>query len=243
MYHQVYNPVANSLGVSSIFAVLPIVTLFVLLGGVRMKAQWAGLISLAVAIAVAIFVYPMPVGQAFDSAAEGAAFGLFPIMWIVVNAVWIYNMTRETGDFAVLKRSFGAISDDERVQAVIVAFSFGALLEALAGFGTPVAITSVMLIALGFKPIKAAAVALVANTAPVAFGAIAIPIITLAQVSGLPKQDLGSMVGRQTPFLALIVPFILVFIVDGMRGLRQTWPVALVGGFAFAAGQFATSNY
>src|SRR5438067_911723 len=243
MYHQVYDPVANSLGVSSIFAVLPIVTLFVLLGGVRMKAQWAGLISLAVALAVAIFVYPMPVGQAFDSAAEGAAFGLFPIMWIVVNAVWIYNMTVETGHFAVLRRSFGAISSDERVQAVIIAFSFGALLEALAGFGTPVAITSVALIALGFKPMKAAAVALVANTAPVAFGAIAIPIVTLAQVTGLDKQDLGSIVGRQTPFLALIVPLILIAMVDGRRGVRQAWPVALVGGFSFAAMQFATSNY
>src|SRR5437763_14020162 len=243
MYHQVYDPVANSLGVSSIFAVLPIVTLFVLLGGVRMKAQWAGLISLAVAIAVAIFVYPMPAGQAFDSAAEGAAFGLFPIMWIVVNAVWIYNMTQETGDFAVLRRSFGAISGDERVQGVIIAFSFGSLLEALAGFGTPVAICSVMLIALGFKPIKAVAVALVADTAPVAFGAIAIPITTLAQVSGLPKADLASMVGRQTPFLALLVPLIIVAMIDGRRGIRQAWPVALVGGLTFAIGQFATSNY
>src|SRR5437764_7979167 len=220
MYQQVYDPVGNSLGVSSIFAVLPIVTLFVLLGGVRMKAQWAGLISLAVALAVAIFVYPMPVGQAFDSAAEGAAFGLFPIMWIVVNAVWIYNMTVETGHFAVLRRSFGAISRDERVQGVIIAFSFGALLEALAGFGTPVAITSVMLIALGFKPMKAAAVALVADTVPVAFGAIGIPIVTLSQVTGLDKGDLGSMVGRQTPFLALIVPLSLVFVVDGRRGIR-----------------------
>src|SRR5690242_3854434 len=155
MYHQVLDPVSHSLGLSSIFAVLPIVTLFVLLGGLKMKAHWAGLIALAVALAVAIFVYPMPVGQAFDSAAEGAAFGLFPIMWIVINAVWIYNMTTETGDFAVLRRSFGTISSDERVQAVIIAFSFGALLEALAGFGTPVAICSVMLVALGFKPIKA----------------------------------------------------------------------------------------
>jgi lactate permease len=185
----------------------------------------------------------MPVGQAFDSAAEGAAFGLFPIMWIVVNAVWIYTMTVKTGDFAVLRRSFASISSDQRIQAVIVAFSFGALLEALAGFGTPVAITSVMLIALGFKPIKAASVALVANTAPVAFGAIAIPIVTLSEITGLDKQDLGSMVGRQTPLVALIVPFILVFIVDGMRGVRQTWPVVFAGALAFAAMQFLTSNY
>jgi lactate permease len=243
MYHQVYDPVGGSLGLTSIFAVLPLVVLFVLLGGVRMKAHWAALISLAVALIVSLAVYSMPVGQAFDSAAEGAAFGLFPIMWIVVNAVWIYRMTERTGHFAVLRRSFGTISDDARMQAVIVAFSFGALLEALAGFGTPVAICSVMLIALGFKPIKAASVALVANTAPVAFGAIAIPIVTLAGVTGLPKQDLGSMVGRQTPFLALIVPLILVAMVDGRRGLRETWPGALVGGVAFAIGQYACSNH
>jgi lactate permease len=164
-------------------------------------------------------------------------------MWIVVNAVWIYTMTVKTGDFAVLRRSFAKISSDQRIQAVIIAFAFGALLEALAGFGTPVAITSVMLITLGFKPIKAASVALVANTAPVAFGAIAIPITTLATITGMDKQDLGSMVGRQTPFLALIVPFILVFIVDGMRGLRQTWPVVFVGGFSFALLQFLCSNF
>jgi lactate permease len=243
MYQQVYDPVSNSLGWSSIFAALPLLTLFVLLGGLKMKAHWAGLIALVVAIVVAVAVYSMPFGQALDAGAEGATFGLFPIMWIVVNAVWIYTMTVKTGDFAVLRRSFASISSDQRIQAVIIAFSFGALLEALAGFGTPVAITSVMLIALGFKPIKAASVALVANTAPVAFGAIAIPIVTLAQITGLPKQDLGSMVGRQTPFLALLVPFILVVIVDGMRGVRQTWPVVLVGGFAFGLGQFLCSNY
>jgi lactate permease len=243
MYQQVTDPVSNSLGLSSIFAALPIITLFVLLGGLKMKAQWAALISLAVAVLVAIIVYSMPVGQTALSGLEGATFGLFPIMWIVVNAVWLYNITVETGDFAVLRRSFAKISDDQRIQAVIIAFSFGALLEALAGFGTPVAITSVMLIALGFKPIKAASVALVANTAPVAFGAIAIPITTLAETSGLDKQDLGSMVGRQTPFLALIVPLILVGIVDGFRGVRAVWPAALAGGLAFAIGQFATSNY
>src|SRR3954466_16079971 len=243
MYQQVTDPVGDSLGLSSIFAALPIITLFVLLGGLKMKAQWAGLISLAVAILVAVIVYPMPVDQALLSAGEGAAFGLFPIMWIVVNAVWLYNITVRTGDFAVLRRSFAKISDDQRIQAIIIAFSFGALLEALAGFGTPVAITSVMLIALGFRPIKAASVALVANTAPVAFGAIAIPIITLSETSGLDKQDLGSMVGRQTPILALIVPLILVGIVDGLRGVRAVWPAALAGGLAFAVAQFATSNY
>ena len=243
MYKQVLDPVGNSLGWSSLFAALPLITLFVLLGGLKVKAWWAALASLAVAIIVAIAVYGMPFGQSMDSAAEGAVFGFFPIMWIVINAVWIYNMTRDTGHFEVLRRSFSAVTPDERVQAVIIGFCFGALLEALAGFGTPVAICSVMLIALGFKPIKAASVALVANTAPVAFGAIAIPIITLAEITGLPKSDLGAMVGRQTPFLALIVPLILVGIVDGRRGIRQAWPAAAVGGLTFAVLQFATSNY
>jgi lactate permease len=243
VYTQSFDPVSDSLGLSSIFAVMPVLVLFVLLGGLRMAAQWAALIALGVAMLVALIVYGMPVDQTALSASEGAAFGLFPIMWIVVAAIWIYNMTVETGHFAVLRRSFGAISNDQRVQAVIIAFCFGALLEALAGFGTPVAITAVMLIALGFKPIKAAAVALVANTAPVAFGAIAIPIVTLAEITGLPKEDLGAMVGRQTPVLALIVPLILVGMVDGARGVRQAWPAAVVGGLVFAVAQFLCSNY
>jgi len=243
VYTQDFNPVSDSLGLTAIFAVLPLVTLFVLLGGFKMKAHWAALVSLGVAIAVALIVYGMPVDQTGLSAAEGAAFGLFPIMWIVVMAIWVYNMTVETGHFAVLRRSFGTISEDQRIQAVIIAFCFGALMEALAGFGTPVAITAVMLIALGFKPIKAAALALVANTAPVAFGAMATPIITLSEVSELDKGDLGSMVGRQTPFLALIVPLILIGMVDGRRGIRQAWPVAVVGGLAFAIGQFLCSNF
>jgi lactate permease len=243
VYTQDFDPVSSSLGWSSIFAALAVLTLFVLLGGLRVAAQWAALIALGVAMLVAMIVYGMPVDQTALSASEGAAFGLFPIMWIVVAAIWVYNMTVETGHFAVLRRSFGAISNDQRIQAVIVAFCFGALLEALAGFGTPVAITSVMLIALGFQPIKAAALALVANTAPVAFGAIAIPIVTLSEITGLPKDDLGAMVGRQTPFLALIVPLILIGMVDGSRGIRQAWPAAVVGGVAFAVGQFACSNY
>jgi lactate permease len=243
VYTQNFDPVSDSLGLSSIFAALPVLTLFILLGGLKMAAQWAALIALGVAMLVATIVYSMPVDQTLLSGSEGAVFGLFPIMWIVVTAIWIYNMTVETGHFAVLRRSFGAISTDQRVQAVIIAFCFGALLEALAGFGTPVAITAVMLIALGFKPIKAASVALVANTAPVAFGAIAIPIVTLAEITGLPKDDLGAMVGRQTPFLALIVPLILMGMVDGARGIRQAWPAAVAGGVVFALCQFLCSNY
>jgi lactate permease len=243
MYKQVLDPVGNSLGWSALFAALPLITLFVLLGGFKLKAHIAALCSLAVAILVAIIVYSMPVGQTLDSGVEGAAFGLFPIMWIVVNAIWIYNMAERSGHIAVIRRSFARLSDDQRVQAVLIAFCFGALLEALAGFGTPVAICSVMLIALGFQPVKAAAVSLVANTAPVAFGAIAVPITTLAPLANLPKDDLGAMVGRQTPFLALIVPLILVGMVDGRRGIKATWPVAVWGGLAFAVGQFACSNY
>ena len=243
MYQQIFDPVNGSLGLSSIFAALPLLTIFVLLGVFKMKAQWAALASLAVALLVAVLVYSMPAGQALLAATEGAAFGIFPIMWIVVNAIWIYNMTVGTGHFDVLRRSFGSISRDQRIQAIIIAFCFGALLEALAGFGTPVAITSVMLIALGFQPVKAAAVALVANTAPVAYGAIAVPITTMARVTGLPVEAIGATVGRQTPVLALFVPFVLVFMVDGRRGLRQTWLAAVVGGAAFAVAQFLCSNY
>ncbi len=243
MYKQVLDPVSNSLGLTSIFAILPLLTLFVLLGVVRLKAHWAALAALAVSILVAVIVYPMPVGQALDSGLEGAAFGFWPIMWIVINALWIFNMTEATGYFKVLRRAFALVSDDMRVQVVVIAFCFGALLEALAGFGTPVAICSVMLVGVGLSPLRAVAVALVADTAPVAFGAIAIPITTLGQVSGLPVHDLSSMVGRQTPFLALILPFILVFMVDGRRGVRAVWPAALLAGFVFAVLQFVMSNY
>ena len=242
-FQQDYSPVADSLGVSAIFAILPLLVLFVLLGAVRMRAWLASAISVVVAIVVAVVVYSMPLLDTLDSGLMGAAFGFFPIMWIVINAIWIYNLTVETGHFDVLRRSFASISDDQRVQAIIIAFCFGALLEALAGFGTPVAISAVMLIALGFRPIKAAAIALVANTAPVAFGALAVPIITLSGVTSLPVDDLGAMVGRQTPILAIFVPLALVFIVDGRRGLRQMWPPALVCGVVFGIFQYLSSNF
>lgn len=243
MYKQVLDPVSHSLGLTSVFALTPLVVLFVLLGVVRLKAQWAALITLVIAILVALIVYSMPAGQALDSGLEGAAFGIWPIMWIVVNALWLFNMTDATGYFAVLRRAFARVSDDLRVQVVMIAFCFGALLEALSGFGTPVAICGIMLVGLGVKPIKAAAVALVADTAPVAFGAIAIPITTLSTVTGLPVHQLGQMVGRQTPVLALLVPFVLVFMTDGPRGLRDAWPAALTAGGVFAALQFAISNF
>ena len=250
-YQQVLDPVADSFGLSSIFAVLPLLTLFVLLGGLKMKAWMAGLISLAVAIVVAIAVYGMPVSQTLLSASEGAVFGFFPILWVVINAIWVYNLTVATGHFDVLRRSFEKVSPDQRIQAVIIAFCFGGLLEALAGFGTPVAISVVMLMALGFAPIKAATIALLANTAPVAFGALATPIVTLAAVTSGVQPDnpdltvdtLGAMVGRQTPILAVFVPLLLVYVVDGKRGLRQTWLPAVVCGLAFSIGQFVSANY
>jgi lactate permease len=249
-FKVITDPVAHSVGLSAIFAALPLLTLFVLLGVLRMRAWLAGLISLAVSLAVAIFVYSMPVGQSLLSASEGAAFGFFPILWIVINAIWVYNLTVASGHFDVLRRSFEQVSADMRIQAIIIAFCFGALLEALAGFGTPVAITVVMLMALGFPPVRAAAVALIANTAPVAFGALATPIVTLASVSHGANPDprltvdtLGAMVGRQTPILSLVVPLVLVLVVDGRRGLRQTWPAAAVAGVAFGVAQFVASNY
>ena len=243
MYQQVLDPVAQSLAWSSLVAAIPLLLLFVLLGVMRVTAWVASLISLAVAIAVAVLVYGMPIGQTLLAGTEGAAFGFFPILWIVINAIWVYQQTVETGHFDVLRRSFSRVSDDQRIQAVLIAFSFGALLEALAGFGTPVAVTSVMLMALGFKPMKAAVLALVANTAPVAFGAMATPILTLAKVTELPADTLGAMVGRQTPILAVFVPLILVVIVDGWRAVRETWLPALVCGVVFGVSQFATSNF
>ncbi|MEP6559812.1 MAG: L-lactate permease, partial [Nakamurella sp.] len=243
MFEQVANPVAGSLALSALVAALPLITLFVLLGALKWKAWQAGLASLVVALGVAVFAFGMPAGQALLAASEGAAFGLFPIIWIVLTAIWIFRLTELTGYDLVLRRAFGSLSPDQRIQAIIIAFCFGALLEALAGFGTPVAVTAVMLIAVGISPIKAASVALVANTAPVAFGAIAVPITTLGKITGLDPNLLGAMVGRQTPLLAVFVPLILVLMVDGKRGVRQTWLAALVGGAAFAIAQFLSSNY
>src|SRR5450631_237008 len=243
MYRPVLDAVSGSLALTALVAVLPLLTLFVLLGVLRMAAWKAALISLAISLLVAIVAYSMPVGQALMAGTEGAAFGFFPILWIVINGIWVYNMTVVTGHFDVLRRSFAKVSDDQRIQALIVAFCFGALLEALAGFGTPVAITSVMLMALGFKPVKAAVVALVANTAPVAFGSLAVPITTLATVTGLPEHDLAQIVGRQTPLMAIFVPIALVFIIDRWRGVKATLPATLTCGITFAVSQFVCANF
>ncbi|MHA6793200.1 L-lactate permease [Pseudonocardia bannensis] len=243
VYQQDPEFLGGSPGLSALVSVVPLAVVLVLLGVLRVRAQWAALAGLAAALGVAIAGFGMPVGMSLSAAAHGAFFGLVPIMWIVVNALWVFNMTVATGHFDVLRRNFGTLSVDRRTQAILVAFCFGGLLEALAGFGAPVAITSVMLMALGFKPIKAAVLALVANTAPVAFGAMGVPVITLARVTGLPLDQVASMVGRQTPFLALFVPLVLVFIVDGRRGLREAWVPALACGVVFAFAQFVTSNF
>lgn len=250
MFQQDLNAVSGSLGLSALCGVIPLAVLFVLLGGLRVRAWLAGVIALVVALVVAIWAFSMPTTQALLAGSEGAAYGFFPILWIVVNAIWIYNLTVATGHFAVLQRSFAKVSADQRIQAIIIAFCFGALLEALAGFGTPVAVTVVMLTTLGFRPLKAATVALVANTAPVAFGALAVPITTLAATASGANNDprltvdtIGSMVGRQTPILSIIVPLFLVLIVDGRRGVRQTWLPALVTGVAFGVGQYVSSNF
>jgi lactate permease len=242
LFIQITDPIAGSLVLSAICAALPLLLLFVLIGLLRVKAPKAVLASLVLAIVLAVVGWKMPLGQALSGTAEGLAFGFFPILWILVNALWVYRLTVATPWFEVLGQTIRSISRDHRILAILIAFGFGALLEALAGFGAPVAIAAAMLIAAGMKPLKSAIVALVANTAPVAFGAMGAPIIALAGVTGLKLDDLSAMAGRQG-LIALIVPLLLVYIVDGRRGLRQTWPVAVVAGVVFAMTQFAVSNY
>lgn len=236
-------PVADSLVASALVALLPLVTIFVTLGVLKWKAHWAGLSSVAVAILVAVLFFGMPIDLAFLSATEGAVFGLFPIMWIVFTAIVLYQVTVRSGHFEDLRATFRLISDDPRIQAIIIAFCFGALLEALAGFGAPVAITGVMLMAVGFAPLRAATVVLLANTAPVAFGAIAIPIITAGNLTGIPYQEIGAYVGHQAPVIAVFVPLLLVLMVDGKRGVKQTWPAAVVIGITFAVTQWISATW
>lgn len=233
----------GSLGLSALVALLPLLTIFVLLGVLRLRAHWAGLGALAVAIVVAVLAFGMPAPLALLAATEGAAFGLFPIMWIVFAAIWLYQVTVVSGRFDDLRMAFDRVSDDLRIQAIVIAFCFGGLIEALAGFGAPVAITAVMLVALGFPPMRAAVLVLLANTAPVAFGAIATPIITAGTLTGIPYAEIGAHVGRQAPLLAAIVPLLLVFLVDGRRGVRQIWPAALVIGITFGLAQFVSSSF
>lgn len=242
MYRQVLDPV-GPLWVSAVLAALPVLALFVLLGIVRARAWVAAAGGLAVALLVAVAAYSMPAGQALRTATLGGAFGLFPLAFTVVTAIWIYTMTVDSGHFDVLRRSFERVSDDRRVQAIVIAFCFGSLLEALAGQGTPVAITSVMLIAVGFRPVLAATTALVANTVPAAFGPLGLPITTLARVTDLPYDELGAMAGRQVPVVAVFVPLLVVAMVDGRRGVRERGRLALACGLAYGAAQFAATDY
>lgn len=242
MYRQIIDPL-GSLPLSALVAVIPLAILLLLLGIFRVKSHWAGLAGLAAALVVAVACYGMPVWQAISAAGEGIAFGIFPIVWIILNAVWVNKLQQESGHFAVVGRAFARVSGDFRIQAVLVAYTFGALIESLSGFGTPVAITSIMLITLGFTPMKAAVIALFANAAPAAFGSVGNPITALAKVTSLPVHEVGAMVGRQSPWVAFAVPFVLLVMVDGRRGLREVWPVAFAAGAGFAAGQFLCSNY
>lgn len=238
------DPVLNSVMWSAIVALLPLLTFFILLAVVKTRAHVAGAFALLAALLVGIFAFQMPAGLALLSATQGGVFGAFPVLWIVIMAVWLYQVTVLSGRFEDLRRVFDVIGKgDVRLQAVLIAFCFGGLLEALAGFGAPVAITATMLLALGLPPLRAAAAVLVANTAPVAFGAMAIPITTAAGLTGLHATDIASVVGRQAPLLATIVPLILLFILDGRKGLKDCWPAALVVGFSFATAQFLCSNY
>ena len=242
MYEQVYEPVAGSLWLSALVAAIPIIVLFVLLAGLRVAAHWASLATLATAFVLAMLVYGMPFGLAVSSTLLGVAFGLFPIVWIVINAIFIYNVIVDTGKFDVVRDSLAGVSNDRRIQVVLIAFVFGALLEATAGFGTPVAITASLMAGLGFGALYAAALALLANTAPVAFGGFGIPILTGASLAGLDTLELSQMVGRQTPFLALIIPGMLVTVMAGFRRALEVWPVIVVSGVAFAGTQFVVSN-
>lgn len=242
-YFPSIDPVGQSLLWSALIALLPLITMFVTLGALRWKAHWAGLASLLVAVLVATIGFKMPAGLALLTATQGAAFGLFPITWIVLTAIWLYQITVVSGRFEDLRATFGLISDDPRVVAILIAFCFGGLMEALAGFGAPVAITGVMLMAVGFSAMRAAVVVLLANTAPVAFGAIAIPIITAGNLTKIDYHEIGAYVGHQTPILALFVPMLLVLLADGKRGLKQTWPVALTIGVSFAIAQWISATW
>ena len=239
---QIYSPVGGIV-TSALIAALPVVTLLGLLAFFHVRAQIAALAGLLVAGVIAIFVYHMPASLAAASAGYGAAFGLFPIGWIILNAIFIYQLSVDTGQFAVLQNQIAGVSRDRRIQSLLIAFSFGAFIEGAAGFGTPVAITGALLIGLGFRPLEAAKLALIGNTAPVAYGALGTPLITLARITDLDLMQLSAMVGRQLPFFSLIVPFWLIAAQVGWRGMTAVWPACLVTGASFGLTQFLVSNF
>jgi lactate permease len=241
-WSQNYSPLGG-IGLSALVAAIPVVVLLGLLAFWHVRAHFAALIALITAGAIAIFVYGMPAPLAFAAAGYGAAFGLLPIGWLILNAIFIYQLSVETGQFAVLQQQIAGVSRDRRVQALLIAFCFGAFIEGAAGFGAPVAISGALMIGLGFKPLEAAKLALIGNTAPVAFGSLGIPITTLASLTGLDVLSLSAMVGRQLPFFSLIVPFWLVTAQVGWRGMLGVWPACLVAGASFGSMQFLVSNF
>jgi lactate permease len=241
-WSQVYDPLNNAV-LSTLFAALPIV---VLLGGLaffHIKAHWAAILGLLVALAVSIFAYGMPAAMAGKTAMLGALFGLLPIGWIVLNVIFMYQLTTDTGLFEVLQKSITGITNDRRLQLLLVAFCFGAFFEGAAGFGTPVAVTAAIMMGLGFKPLAAAGLSLIANTAPVAYGALGTPVVVLAAVTGLDLHALSGMVGRQLPFFSVLVPFWLIWAFVGFRRMLEIWPAILVAGVAFAVPQYLVSNF
>jgi lactate permease len=242
MWNQVYNPLNNT-ALSTIAAALPVVTLLVLIASNKVKAHIAAVIALVVANLVAIFIFTMPAGMSLRATVLGAVTGFFPIGWIVLNVIFLYRLTVETGAFSTLQATIGGVTEDRRLQLLLIAFSFGAFFEGASGFGTPVAVTGAMLIGLGFSPLAASGLSLIANTAPVAYGALGTPIAGLASVTGIDPFLLGAMVGRQLPFFSLIVPAWVVWAFAGFRGMIQVWPAVLVCGVSFAIPQFLISNY
>jgi len=241
-WQQVYDPLGN-IWLSSLIAALPILFFFVALAVLRMKGHLAGTLTVVLALLVSVFFYRMPLRMALAAAGDGFLFGLWPIAWIIVTAVFLYKVTVRTGQFEIIRASVVSVTEDQRLQMLMVGFSFGAFLEGAAGFGAPVAITAALLAGLGFNPLYAAGLCLIANTAPVAFGAMGIPMIVAGQVTGIDAFKIGAMVGRQLPFLSFIIPCWIVAIMDGWRGVRQTWPAILVCGGSFAVTQFLTSNF
>lgn len=242
MWQQVYDPFNNQV-LSTIAAALPVVTLLALIATNRVKAPIAALIALGVAILVAIVAFTMPAGLALRATLLGVVTGFFPIGWIILNVIFLYRLTVETGAFKTLQTTIGGVTADRRLQLLLIAFSFGAFFEGASGFGTPVAVTGAILIGLGFSPLAASGLSLIANTAPVAYGALGTPIAGLASVTGLDPYILGAMVGRQLPFFSLIVPFWLIWVFAGRRGMMEIWPAILVCGVSFAVPQFLISNY
>ncbi|MBM3776319.1 MAG: L-lactate permease, partial [Acidobacteria bacterium] len=242
MWQHEYTPIAGSLGWSSLVAAIPIFVLLYLLGLKRKPAWMAALAGLAAAAAVAVAAYGMPLDKLANAIAYGAAFGLFPIGWVVFTAILLYRITLETGKFEVVKDSIGSLTEDRRLQALLIAFAFGAFIEGAAGFGTPVAVCAAMMSGLGFSPFYAAAIGLLANTAPVSFGSIGTPIVTLQAITGLPLERLSSGAGRICAPMSLIVPGYLIAVMGGWKALRGVLPGALVCGAAFAGAQLAVSN-